>query len=197
ERKWNCRINFSAIDTLAIKGNPKLDCKEISRNFNKEISTGNSRYAIFLQRCIAVRALIEGKSVHAHIIKAEEEPSIYLLNSLITMYAKCSNINYARHVFDKMSERDVISWNAMIASYSQNGFGEEALYVFRGMQLAGMKYDKYTFVSVVKACASLADVVQGKQVYACVIKYGLESDLFVASAFVDMHAKCGSIKDAR
>ncbi|KAH9290168.1 hypothetical protein KI387_034285, partial [Taxus chinensis] len=40
-------------------------------------------------------------------------------------------------------------------------------------------------------------VEQGKLVYAYVIKYGLESDLFVASAFLDMDAKCGSIEYAR
>eukprot|EP01018_Ginkgo_biloba_P038894 Gb_10579 [translate_table: standard] len=44
-----------------------------------------------------------------------------LWNVMLSMYAKCGSIDIARQVFDKMLERDVVSYNAMFAGYSQHG----------------------------------------------------------------------------
>ncbi|KAH9328534.1 hypothetical protein KI387_000642 [Taxus chinensis] len=51
-------------------------------------------------------------------------------NALIDMYAKCGSMHKARELFDKVPQRDVVSWNAMIAGYAQNGFVEEAVESF-------------------------------------------------------------------
>ena len=44
----------------------------------------------------------------------------------------------ARLLFDKMPEKNMVTWNAMIAGYSQNGHGEEAVRLFRQMELSGL-----------------------------------------------------------
>ena len=53
------------------------------------------------------------------------------------------------------------------------------------------------FSSVLKVCASLLTVEQGKQVHSDAIKSGLELHVFVGSALVDMYAKYGSMEDAK
>ena len=45
---------------------------------------------------------------------------------------------YARLLFDKMPEKNMVTLNAMIAGYSQNGHGEEAVRLFRQMELSGL-----------------------------------------------------------
>lgn len=72
------------------------------------------------------------------------------------MYAKSGNVGIVRQLFDKMPRRNLISGNAMIASYVRSGLGDEALRLFSRMQLAGEKPDSVTVVSVVRARSDLA-----------------------------------------
>jgi len=48
-------------------------------------------------------------------------------------------------------QRDVVSWNAMIVGYAQNGFVEKALEILKKMQLAGVKPNSTTFASIFPA----------------------------------------------
>ncbi|XP_059075119.1 pentatricopeptide repeat-containing protein At2g20540-like [Cryptomeria japonica] len=80
------------------------------------------------------------------------------------MYAKCGSIEKARLLFDKMPQRDVISWTAMVAGYAQHGFVEKALETFKQMRLAGVKPDSTTFVSILPACAKMGALEQAMQV---------------------------------
>jgi pentatricopeptide repeat protein len=49
---------------------------------------------------------------------------------------------------------------------------------------------------VIKACAALRTLEDGRLVHKQLIQTGCESDVFVGSSLVDMYAKCGSIEDA-
>eukprot|EP01018_Ginkgo_biloba_P035644 Gb_29805 [translate_table: standard] len=117
--------------------------------------------------------------------------------TMISGYAAFGNVECGRELFDKMPERNMISWTAMIGGYAQHGHGEDALKLFYEMELAGMKPDNFTFGSLLRACASIASMKQGKKIHAHLIKSRFESNVFVDSAVVDMYAKCGSIEDAR
>ncbi len=59
-----------------------------------------------------------------------------------------------------------------------------------------MSPDKFTFVQVIKACAGLGTLEDGRLVREHLIQSGCESDVFVGSSLVDMYAKCGSIEEA-
>ncbi|KAJ7552718.1 hypothetical protein O6H91_06G066700 [Diphasiastrum complanatum] len=113
------------------------------------------------------------------------------------MYAKCGCTEDARELFDNMSERDVLSWSAMIAGYAQNGLGKEALALYEQMKQEGMQPNNVTLVLLLKACASLAALEQGKQIHSEIIKRGFQSDVVVGNTLVDMYAKCGCTEDAR
>lgn len=43
---------------------------------------------------------------------------MFVGNALVTMYAKCRSVKYARQVFDKMPQIDVVSWNEIIGGYA-------------------------------------------------------------------------------
>eukprot|EP01018_Ginkgo_biloba_P019984 Gb_41801 [translate_table: standard] len=155
-----------------------------------------SCYARVLRECINSKALAEGKIVHANLIKTGFRSVIILQNTLVSMYAKCGTLENARQVFDKMLERSSVSWTVMLTGYVQRGHSEEALKFFSQMQHAVVKLDRFSLVSVFKACASLAAQNQGKQLHGSTVKTGFESDVFVGSALVDLYAKSGNIEDA-
>eukprot|EP01018_Ginkgo_biloba_P029405 Gb_03473 [translate_table: standard] len=149
-----------------------------------------------LQACADLRALQQGKWIHDYISKRGFESNIFVANSLIAMYAKCGSIEAARNVFYKMSKRDVISWNAMIDGYVQNGHDNEAFILFKQMQLGDVKPNSVTIVNVLSACSHLAALQEGMWVHEYIIRRGLESDVFVGNSLVAMYAKCGSIEIA-
>eukprot|EP01018_Ginkgo_biloba_P000317 Gb_38242 [translate_table: standard] len=162
-----------------------------------EESVDSSTYVCLLQSCTDKAALTEGKLAHAHINGRGLLPDRFLQNTLVNMYTKCGSLVDARRVFDQMPKRDVFSWTVMIASYVRHGLCEEALTLFHRMQPTGIQPNHFTFASVLPACANLAALEQGIEIHEEIIRSGLQSDVFVESALVDMYAKCGSIEKAR
>eukprot|EP01018_Ginkgo_biloba_P018427 Gb_38158 [translate_table: standard] len=155
-------------------------------------------FPFVLQACASLTALHEGKEIHDDIIRTGLESNVFVGSALVDMYAKCGSIELARQVFDKMFDRNVVSWNALIAGYSKNGPVNEALNLLSEMQLQGsIKPDMVTMVSVLSPCAQLSALQQGKQIHGYIIRSGFESISVVGNALIDMYAKCGSVDIAR
>ncbi|KAJ7542120.1 hypothetical protein O6H91_10G090800 [Diphasiastrum complanatum] len=161
------------------------------------VQPNNVTFVVLLKACASLAALEQGKQLHSDIIKRGFQSDVIVGNTLVDMYAKCKCIEDARELFNYMSERDVVSWSAMIAGYAQNGLGKEALALYEQMKQEGVQPDIVTFTCVLSACASLAALEQGKQLHFDIIKRGFQSDVIVGSTLVDMYAKCGCIEDAR
>eukprot|EP01018_Ginkgo_biloba_P030462 Gb_36434 [translate_table: standard] len=150
-----------------------------------------------IRACTGLAALEQGKGIHVRAIRNGFETDVYVGNALIVMYSTCGNIESARQVFDKMSQKNLVSWNSIIAGYVQNGYANEALTIFLQMEMSGVKPDSITITSVLPACVPLAALQHGKEIHGHIIKNEFESDVFVCSALVDMYAKCGNIEIAR
>eukprot|EP01018_Ginkgo_biloba_P037438 Gb_29878 [translate_table: standard] len=189
---WNAIIRGYAWNEL---------CQETLNLYYEMLRAGiqpdNFTFSFVLKACAGLSALQEGKEIHYHIIKKGSESDVFVGAALIDMYAKCGHIDEARHVFDKMCTRDVVSWTAMIAGYVLNGHATKALALFHQMQLADMKPDSVTVVSVLSACSQLGALKQGKQMHAYIHSSGFASDIFVGTALIDMCAKWGDIETAR
>jgi pentatricopeptide repeat protein len=215
-------------------------------------------FASVIATCANLGTLDYGIEVHDEIIRIGFRCDVFVESALVDMYAKCGSLEKAREVFDKMHQRNAISWTAMLAGYAQNGcvdealnlfqkmpqrdvvswtamiagfaqngyldqalklfqempkrnlvswtamiagyvqngHSEEALKIFRQMQQSDVKPDSNTYATVLPAFANLAALEQGMEIHEEIIKNGLQSDVFVANALVDMYAKCGSIENA-
>ncbi|MQM00380.1 hypothetical protein Taro_033120 [Colocasia esculenta] len=138
-----------------------------------------------------------GKAIHGLAIKRRLEEEIEVRNALISMYTKCSMIDDASCIFGRNLHKDVVAWNAMMAGYAQNGFGYEALLLFRRMRLEGPFPDAVTFVNVLSACACLGSLWLGCACHAYVVKYGALSNVYVGTALLNLYAKTGDAESAR
>lgn len=145
--------------------------------------------------CSSKDALNVGKEIHAYIKKSGFESDMVIGNALVSMYGKCGSLENARTVFDSMLERNVISWNAIISAYAQNGEGKEALCMVGRMQ-QGTLPDDVTFVSALDACASLASLTDGKWIHCCIVGSRLESSITLGNALVNMYGKGSSLEEA-
>ncbi|KAF5207532.1 Pentatricopeptide repeat-containing protein [Thalictrum thalictroides] len=161
------------------------------------IKPNNFTYPFLLISCANIPSLNHGRTAHSSIIKIGLHSDSHVAHSLITMYARCSELGFARNVFDEISERDLVSWNSMIYGYSKMGFAAEAVGLFRRMRVAGFQPDEMTLVSVLGACGDLGDLVLGKWVEGFAEDNGIKMNSFVASALISMYGKCGDLESAR
>ncbi|CAK9859911.1 unnamed protein product [Sphagnum jensenii] len=163
----------------------------------------HSTYAKLLRRCSEMRDLVEGKQVYSHMVQRGLQPNIFIGNVLLDMFVNSSaSVEDAREVFDnKLVEKDVVSWSTMITGYAKHGHGKEAFELFccmlqqEGEQ--GMKPDKITYISMLKACSSPIALQLGKQVHASLSKSGFGSDVRVENALIGMYVKCGTLEWGR
>ncbi|KAH9297549.1 hypothetical protein KI387_029231 [Taxus chinensis] len=90
-------------------------------------------FASILPACAKIGALEEGIVIHQCIIEIGFWPDVLVASALVDMYAKCGSVQKAKELFDKMPQRNVVSWNAMISGYVQNGVLDEAFRHFQEM----------------------------------------------------------------
>ncbi|KAJ0100241.1 hypothetical protein Patl1_20346 [Pistacia atlantica] len=136
-------------------------------------------YSLLLKSCIRSRAFHLGRHVHSHLMThSKPEPNSVILNSLISLYSKCGDLNEASMIFETMGEkRDLVSWSSMISCFANNGKQFEALLMF-------------TLSGVVSACSELEVLSLGQQLHSWIIRTGLALDVCVGCSLVDMYAKC-------
>lgn len=138
-----------------------------------------------------------GKQVHAYSIRMGESKT-FTINALMSMYAKLGMVAYSRGVFELFEECDLVSWNTMISSLSQNDQFTEALEFFRLMVLEGVKPDGVTVASVLPACTHLEMLDAGKEIHAYVLRTNeLTGNSYVGSALVDMYCNCRQVESGR
>ncbi|KAI3721288.1 hypothetical protein L2E82_32294 [Cichorium intybus] len=137
-----------------------------------------------------------GKSLHGYTIKHNMDSNTSIETSLVAMYAKCDDFTSAITVFDRMLDKEVVAWNALINRYAQIGETNLAVNMFCKLQSMEMQPDPGTMAGVVSAVSHLGDINLGKTMHGEIIKYGFESDCHVNNALIDMYAKSGSLFSA-
>ncbi|XVE98956.1 hypothetical protein REPUB_Repub03eG0154100 [Reevesia pubescens] len=136
-----------------------------------------------------------GMPIHAHIVSTGFESNKFVQNSLITMYAKCGDLQSSNYIFDGLPHKNSISWNAIIAANAHHGLEEEVLKLIVKMRSAGIDLDQFSFSEGLAATAKLAVLEEGQQLHCLAVKLGFDSDPFVTNAAMDMYGKCGEMDD--
>ena len=107
------------------------------------------------------------------------------------MYGKCGNLRSAKICFCLIISqwRDSVSWNALLTSYARHGLSEQAMTIFSEMQWE-TRPSKFTFGTLLAACANTFSLEHGKQIHGFMIRNGYEMDIVIRGALVDMYSKC-------
>ncbi|CAN6875961.1 unnamed protein product [Brassica oleracea] len=153
----------------------------------------SATYSELIKCCMSHRAVHEGNLVRRHLYFNGHQPMLFLANVLINMYAKFNLLTDAHNVFDEMPLRNVVSWTTMISAYSRSKQQQKALELLVSMLREGVRPNVYTYSSVLRSCKEMSDV---RMLHCGIIKEGLESDVFVRSALIDVFAKLGEPEDA-
>lgn len=151
-------------------------------------------YSELIKCCLACGAVEDGRRVHRHVLSNGYQAKTFLINVLINMYVKFGLLEEAQKLFDEMPERNFVSWTTMIAAYTNAKLNERALEFLVLMLRDGARPNMYTYSSVLRACDRLWNL---RQLHCGIFKAGLESDVFVRSALIDVYSKLGELQNAR
>ncbi|XP_062099591.1 pentatricopeptide repeat-containing protein At4g33170 [Humulus lupulus] len=165
-------------------------------------SSSSSPWFSVLRSATATANLSLGKCVHALIIRTGKDPDRFLTNNLITMYSKCGSLSYARHLFYRSPQRDLVTWNSILTAISRSAESkfeniQEGFNVFRNLRESFVSTSRLTLAPVLKLCLLSEYVWASEAVHGYAVKIGLEWDVFVSGALVNIYSKFGRIGAAR
>lgn len=150
-----------------------------------------------LSACAQLGALGLGKWVHGLIKEQSVPASIYISTALIDMYMKCGSIEEARNLFDKMEEKNIVTWNAMIFGYGLHGEGKEAIKLYLEMQEIGISPTSVTYLSVLYACSHSGLVKEGERIFDSMINdHGFKPKSEHYASMVDILGRDGRLDEA-
>ncbi|CAH1426479.1 unnamed protein product [Lactuca virosa] len=151
-----------------------------------------------LAHCADCEEFLFGIQLHSLVLKTGMQSEGFIANALITLYSKWERIVDAEKVFDEMPMKDLVSWNAMLSGYSQEGsYGEQAITVFIHMIRSMMNLDHVSFTSAVSASGHARNLNLGKQIHSLTIKTGYETHESVSNVLISTYSKCNQIQDAK
>lgn len=150
-----------------------------------------------LPACSQLGALEVGKWIHRYSDRKRLLQSICVCNALIEMYVKCGCIDQALQLFNRMLERDVISWSTMIAGLANNGKAGEAVVLFQDMQRAQIEPNGITFLGLLSACSHAGLWNEGLKYFDFMRQeYSIEPGIEHYGCLVDLLGRAGRLDQA-
>uniref|UniRef100_A0A7N0RFN4 Pentatricopeptide repeat-containing protein n=1 Tax=Kalanchoe fedtschenkoi TaxID=63787 RepID=A0A7N0RFN4_KALFE len=90
-------------------------------------------YSFLLKACTNVGSVVAGSQYHALSMKAGFAFHVYVQTALVNMYAFCGSLLQARKVFSEMSDKNSVTWNALITGLTKWGKVDAARSLFDEM----------------------------------------------------------------
>ncbi|KAF4383257.1 hypothetical protein F8388_009288 [Cannabis sativa] len=139
-----------------------------------------------------------GEKVHASIKRNRYKCSVQVSNSLVDMYAKCGSLNKAYEVFSRITNKDLVSWNAMLHGLAIHGHGEKALHLFSELKKEErLKPDPVTFIAVLCACTHAGLVEEGLRFFHSMeSEYGIVPQVEHYGCVIDLLGRGGRLNEA-
>ena len=157
-----------------------------------------STFSSVLCACASIASLDKGMNVHGKIIKLGIQYDIFVGTALTDMYAKCGDIGSSKQVFERMPEKNEISWTVMIQGLAESGFAEESLMLFEEMERTSeVAPSELMLLSVLFACSHCGLVDKGLRYFISMEKvYGIKPKGMHYTCVVDLLSRSGRLNEA-
>ncbi|XP_062022542.1 pentatricopeptide repeat-containing protein At1g19720 [Rosa rugosa] len=201
ERDGKVKRNTASWNSL-IAGFAQLgEINEALRIFRKmqafSVSPNSVTLLSILPACGSLVAMKKVKEIHGSVFRRNLESEVPVANSLIDTYAKSGNIEYSRTIFDRLSSKDIITWNSAISGYVLHGHPDIALDLFDQMKKLGLKPNRGTFASILYAYSLAGLVNEGTEALSSISEdYQIIPGPEHYSAIVDLYGRSGRLQAA-
>ncbi|XP_071698808.1 pentatricopeptide repeat-containing protein At4g32450, mitochondrial-like [Rutidosis leptorrhynchoides] len=197
EDEGRLRGTIEDLDALCKERKLKEAVEVLGLLQQNNVSVDLNRFLLLMNECGETQALEEGKKVHEYLVRSISHIDVWICNKILEMYAKCGSMEDAYKVFDKMSKRNVTSWDTMITWLAKNGHGEDAINMFTEFKKIGLKPDSQMFFGVFTACSVVGDMKEGLLHFDSMSKsYNIIPSMDHYKSVVDMLGGAGYLNEA-
>ncbi|XP_020108965.1 pentatricopeptide repeat-containing protein At3g53360, mitochondrial isoform X2 [Ananas comosus] len=151
-----------------------------------------------VRTCAGLLNFLLGRQLHGHAVKSGYGSDRIVQNALVTMYSRADSIDDASLIFQRISDKDLISWGSMIAGFAQQGCELNSLYLFKEMiNSGGCSPNEFHFGSAFSACGNINQLEFGQQLHGLCFKLRLDTEAFAGCSLSDMYARCRNLYSAK
>ncbi|XP_010519164.1 PREDICTED: pentatricopeptide repeat-containing protein At4g18520-like [Tarenaya hassleriana] len=137
-----------------------------------------------------------GKQIHGYVIKYRIEDETSVGNSLCSLYSSHGHLDSAATAFQKIWEKNVVSWTAVISACGRNGKSLKGLRLFLEMLAEGVAPNEFTVTVVLSLCCTMSYLGIGSQLQSLSTKLRFDSNLRVKNSLMYLYLKCGLTMEA-
>lgn len=123
--------------------------------------------------CASLKSLEKGKALHSFAVKIGLYDNVLVGNAIIDMYSKCGELEAAHEVFNQISEKDIYTWNSMIAGYCQHGYFGKAYDIFMKLQQSEVQPSFVTWNLMISGFLQNGDEYQAMDLFQKMGKGGI------------------------
>ncbi|KAI3665971.1 hypothetical protein L6452_44607 [Arctium lappa] len=170
--------------------------------FNDMILSGQnpdiSTFSTVLCACANLASLAKGKDLHGKTFKLGFQHDVFVGTALVDMYAKSGDIENAKKVFNKMPEKNEVSWTAMIQGLAENGFAKQSLELFEVMESTTLiKPNELILLAILFACSHCGLVDKGLDYFNSMeVSYNVKPNERHYTCVVDLLSRSGRVCEA-
>ena len=146
-------------------------------------------YPSVIKACSTQCEVSLGSALYGSALRCGVEGDLFVKTSLIDFYGKCKNIFSARKLFDDMSDRNVVSWTAMVVGYISVGDLEEAKRLFNEMPQRNVA----SWNAIICGLVKLGDLKGARRMFDEMPEWNVVS----YTTMIDGYAKAGDMASAR
>ncbi|KNA15984.1 hypothetical protein SOVF_093400 [Spinacia oleracea] len=156
----------------------------------------NMTFPFIAKACAKISDLKSSQIIHTQIIKSPFWSDIFVGTAVVNMYVKCSELELAHKVFEKMPLRDVTLWNSMLLGFAHLGSVDRFFVLFQEMRLQGFVPDFITIIGLTQSVIELKDVNLVRGVHGFGIRVGMLNDVSLANTLISGYSKCWDLVSA-
>lgn len=152
-----------------------------------------------LSACAGIAGLELGRGVHTIAIKVCIEKNVYVGSALVDMYGKCGCLEDCERAFHEVQDRNLVTWNAILGGYANQGHADVALELFRRITCGvdGVIPNYVTLVCILSACSRSGKVREGMEIFESMREsFGIKPGIEHYACVVDMLARVGKVEQA-
>ncbi|KAL6319026.1 hypothetical protein AAG906_001499 [Vitis piasezkii] len=164
-----------------------------NRMVEAEAEPNEFTYSFLIGGCARSRLLREGEQVHGRVVANGYCTNVFVRTSLVNLYAIAGGydgVRKARRVFDEIVDRNIVSWNSLLAGYVRCGDVDGARRIFDEMP----ERNVVSWTTMIAGCAQIGRCKQALHLFHEMRRAGVKLDQVALVAALSACAELGDLK---